>query len=70
MCNSLKTKVPCYNCKKRSLGCHGTCEEYKTYSLKRNNINDKRHEEHVKRDLIDDFEYEIRNKAIKKHRRR
>lgn len=24
-------KAPCYNCKERSEGCHGTCERYKAY---------------------------------------
>lgn len=25
----------CYNCKKRRVGCHGTCPDYKEYQAKR-----------------------------------
>lgn len=26
-----KGKTPCYECKDRVIGCHGTCQRYKTF---------------------------------------
>ena len=37
-----KTKAPCKNCPKRSLGCHGRCKEYQDYWSDMEQIRQKR----------------------------
>lgn len=37
-------KVPCYNCEKRFLGCHGSCEDYKKYIAEKEEVNKKKRE--------------------------
>lgn len=32
---SIDKDVPCYNCQKRDVGCHSSCEKYKYYVEKR-----------------------------------
>lgn len=62
-------EVPCYNCEKRTLGCHSKCEEYKGYAQKNMDNNEKRRESHVKRKLVEDFEFGIKTKMLKRYRR-
>lgn len=35
------TVTCCYNCKKRTVGCHGTCDEYLAQKAKNNKIKEK-----------------------------
>ena len=32
-------KNPCYKCDKRAVGCHGTCQEYLTWSKENTEFN-------------------------------
>lgn len=32
--NKNRYKNPCKDCEKRHVGCHGTCDDYKSWSLK------------------------------------
>lgn len=33
--------VPCKDCNKRQVGCHSSCEDYKTYKTENNKRNEK-----------------------------
>lgn len=33
-------KSPCYNCEERQVGCHSTCESYKTFRAECDRLND------------------------------
>ena len=32
------TKTPCYQCDRRTPGCHGSCEEYQAFSAERQEV--------------------------------
>lgn len=32
-------EIPCYHCNERHVGCHGKCERYASFALKRQEIN-------------------------------
>lgn len=36
--------TPCYGCADRCMGCHGTCEKYKSYRDKMDDVKEKSHE--------------------------
>ena len=53
-------KCPCKGCFKRKLGCHGFCEEYKTWREWYNRINQKRQAENATKQLSRDHELKYR----------
>lgn len=54
--------VPCYNCTKRSVGCHSTCEEYIAFDQ----ANRARIEQIRRKRYADNMFYEVTVRAIKK----
>lgn len=56
------TKAPCYECEKRTLGCHGKCEDYLAFSATRRAYNDKQR-------LLADAENAARAMAFEGERR-
>lgn len=39
--------APCYNCERRSAGCHSSCEDYKDFAQERREYADRLHKESV-----------------------
>ena len=54
--------VPCYNCTKRSVGCHSTCEEYIAFDQ----ANRARTEQIRRKRYEDNMMYEVKVRALKK----
>lgn len=49
--------APCYNCHRRTVGCHGQCGEYKAYDAERKLENERRAAQNEReRDMVS---YEI-----------
>lgn len=41
------TKCPCQGCEKRSVGCHGTCQEYKEFQVRISRINQRKNDDGI-----------------------
>lgn len=54
--------APCFGCEKRTLGCHGKCEDYLAFSAARREYNDRQR-------LLADAENAARNMAFEGERR-
>lgn len=54
--------APCFGCEKRTLGCHGKCEDYLAFSAARREYNDKQR-------LLADAENAARTMAFEGERR-
>ena len=65
-----KIKSPCFDCEKRTVGCHSTCEEYKAYSQKNKEQNELRKVAVKKRTEAMTFELGIKQKVLKRYRRK
>lgn len=57
----------CYNCTKRHIACHDSCEEYKQYKLEKERLSKAKEEQKL---VADHFRYRyMRNEAKRKHAR-
>ena len=56
-----KFNPPCHRCKDRILGCHSTCESYKEYRAKIEEVKNKKMDQH---DIIIDYH---RDKRMRKN---
>lgn len=59
----------CRDCADRKVGCHSTCEKYKQFRAKLDEINEKRHKEND----VNNYSWELirrnRERGIKKNKR-
>ena len=62
-------EVPCYNCEKRTSGCHSKCEEYKEYNLKIKSIHHAKMSASLARELLTGYEIGPKSKRLKRYRR-
>lgn len=60
---------PCYNCEKRTSGCHSSCEEYKDYNSKIKSIHSAKFNANFARGLVDGYEIGPKSKRLKRYRR-
>ena len=62
-------KAPCYNCEKRVLGCHGTCEDYKDFNKKNKTALGKKIEVAKKNYIARDTAFKLKDKLYKRYGR-
>ena len=59
-------KNPCHNCEKRVVGCHSSCEDYKTFREEKDRQNVKIRAESITADYEVKKQERIRNKQAKR----
>lgn len=59
------SSVPCYNCERRSAGCHSSCESYKEYRDKMTEKNDAIRKKKAEEELLTDTRIRSIEKATK-----
>ena len=59
---------PCYECEKRTPGCHSSCEDYLSYKAKKDEIRDKRHEFQRNNVMLNDVQFHSQKKKGKQVR--
>ena len=65
-----KRIVPCYECDKRALGCHSTCEDYKAFNEKNKAAIGEKVEAAKKHYLASDTAFKLKVKLYKRYGRR
>ena len=60
---------PCYNCERRTLGCHSVCEDYRAYTAENIAVRETIREIYNKNDDINAVEFGTKAKMIKKYGR-
>lgn len=64
-----KIKSPCLDCEKRTVGCHGSCDEYKEYSKQNKEQNELKRADYIKRTEAVAFEQDAKFKTLKRWRK-
>jgi hypothetical protein len=64
-----KIKSPCLDCSRRTVGCHGSCEDYKAYSLKNQEQNELKRADNIKRTEAICFEQDAKFRTLKRWRK-
>jgi len=62
-------KAPCYECGKRTQGCHGSCEEYGAFREKIDKIKDEKRKERELEEFFSDALSRLNAEARKKSRK-
>lgn len=62
--------APCLGCKKRVLGCHTTCGDYKTYKEAKASDKRKRETYSEQRHIVTSFEMDAKRKRSKTKRKK
>jgi hypothetical protein len=65
----MEKRNPCYECEKRVLGCHSTCEEYKAFSENKKAASSKKIEADKKHYLASDTAFKLKAKLYKRYGR-
>lgn len=62
MIMSNRVKYPCQDCKRRYVGCHAECDDYKKAKAEQDRIKQEIWQSNVKRFISDDYVLERRGK--------
>ena len=62
-------KNPCHNCEKRFVGCHGSCEDYKSFREEKDNLKQKLQLEMVADHYAEDRQSKVVSKMAKQKQR-
>ena len=65
--NQTRIKPPCFKCKDRNVGCHSSCEKYKSFSEELGEIKNKRLKEYNRDNMLVDYEIGMKIKYKTDH---
>ena len=65
-----QTSAPCLGCKKRVVGCHSTCGDYKTYKEEKASDKRKRETYSEQRHIVTSFELDAKRRLVSNRRKK
>lgn len=65
-----RSNYPCQNCKKRHVGCHAGCEEYRAQKTEDDERWKKARTQKISEIIAEDYEIRSRERTIRRQRRR